>query len=282
MKFLGAHVSAAGGVENAPLRAAEIGAKAFALFTKNQKRWISPPLKEESIAAFRENLAASGIKPEHVLPHDSYLVNLGNPDPAKRKKSLDAFIDEGKRAEQLGLSLLNFHPGSHLKQVSEDECIALIAESIDTAAGETERVVFVLETTAGQGTNIGYTFEQIKAIIDASRYPERLGVCIDTCHIFAAGYDIRTKETYEQTISAFDKAIGLSFLKGVHLNDAKSEYGSRVDRHASIGEGNIGSEAFRLIMTDPRLDDIPLILETPDPAIWDQEIRMLYGFEERA
>ena len=278
MKYIGAHVSAAGGIENAPLRAAEIGAKAFALFTKNQKRWVSPPLKEESIAAFRENLAVSGIKPRHVLPHDSYLINLGNPDPEKRKRSLDTFIDEGKRAEQLGLSLLNFHPGSHLKLVSEDECIALIAESIDTAVKETERVVFVLETTAGQGTNIGYTFEQIKAIIDASRYPERLGVCIDTCHIFAAGYDIRTKESYDKTISAFDEIIGLSFLKGMHLNDAKSEYGSRVDRHASIGEGNIGTETFRLIMTDPRLENIPLILETPDPAGWEEEIRMLYGF----
>ncbi len=278
MKYAGAHVSAAGGVENAPLRAAEIGAKAFALFTKNQKRWESPPLKEESITAFRENLAVSGIKQEHVLPHDSYLINLGNPDPEKRKRSLNAFIDEGKRAEQLGLSLLNFHPGSHLKQASENECIALIAESIDAAVKETERVVFVLETTAGQGTNIGYTFEQIKAIIDASNFPERLGVCIDTCHIFAAGYDIRTKESFAETISAFDKIIGLSFLKGMHLNDAKSEYRSKVDRHASIGEGNIGSEAFRLIMTDPRLDDIPLILETPDPSIWDQEIRMLYGF----
>ena len=282
MKYIGAHVSAAGGVENAPLRAAEIGAKAFALFTKNQKRWVSPPLKKDSIAAFKENLAASGIKPEHVLPHDSYLINLGNPDPEKRKRSLDAFIDEGKRAEQLGLSLLNFHPGSHLKQLSEDECISLIAESIDTAAGESDRVIFVLETTAGQGTNIGYTFEQIKAIIDASRYPGRLGVCIDTCHIFAAGYDIRTKESYDKTISAFDKIIGLSFLKGMHLNDAKSEFGSRVDRHASIGEGNIGSEAFRLIMTDPRLKDIPLILETPDPARWKKEISMLYGFEKRA
>ncbi len=280
MKYVGAHVSAAGGVENAPLRAAEIGAKAFALFTKNQKRWVSPPLKEESIAAFRENLAVSGIKPEHVLPHDSYLINLGNPDPEKRKKSLEAFIDEGRRAEQLGLSLLNFHPGSHLKQTSEDECIALIAESIDTAVKETERVVFVLETTAGQGTNIGYTFEQIKAIIDASRYPERLGVCIDTCHIFAAGYDIRTKKTYEETISSFDNVIGLSFLKGMHLNDAKSSYESKVDRHASIGEGNIGVEAFQLIMTDPRLENIPLILETPDPARWEKEIEMLYGFVE--
>ncbi len=279
MKFLGAHVSAAGGVENAPLRAAEIGARAFALFTRNQKRWVSPPLKEDSISAFKSNLAASGIKPEHVLPHDSYLINLGNPDPEKRKKSLDAFIDESRRVEQLGLSLLNFHPGSHLKQISENDCIKLIAESIDTAAEETKGVVFILETTAGQGTNIGYTFEHLKAIISASRYPERLGVCIDTCHIFAAGYDIRTQETFEETLHAFDKTIGLSCLKGMHLNDAKSSYQSRVDRHASIGEGNIGLDTFKLIMADPRLDNIPLILETPDPVLWPEEIRMLYGFE---
>ncbi len=280
MKYVGAHVSAAGGVENAPLRAAEIGAKAFALFTKNQKRWVSPPLTENSIRSFKENLASSGIQPKHVLPHDSYLINLGNPDPVKRKKSLDAIIDEARRTEQLGLSLLNFHPGSHLKQASEEECIKLIAESIDTAVRETNNVTFVLETTAGQGTNIGFTFEQIKAIIDAGNFPERLGVCIDTCHIFAAGYDIRTKETYEETISAFDKIIGLSFLKGMHLNDAKSEYRSKVDRHASIGEGNIGVETFKLIMNDPRLNNIPLILETPDPARWKEEIKMLYGFAQ--
>ncbi len=280
MKYVGAHVSAAGGVENTPVRAAERGAKAFALFTKNQKRWVSPPLTENSIRSFRENLASSGIQPKHVLPHDSYLINLGNPDPVKRKKSLDAIIDEARRAEQLGLSLLNFHPGSHLKQTSEEECIKLIAESIDTAVRETNNVMFVLETTAGQGTNIGYTFGQIKAIIDASNFPERLGVCIDTCHIFAAGYDIRTKKTYEETISAFDEIIGLSFLKGMHLNDAKSEYRSKVDRHASIGEGNIGVETFKLIMNDPRLNNIPLILETPDPARWKEEIKMLYGFAQ--
>lgn len=278
MKFTGAHVSAAGGVENAPVRAAEIGASAFALFTKNQKRWVSPPLTEESIKAFKENLAESGISPDHVLPHDSYLINLGNPDPEKRKKSVTAFIDEALRAKQLGLELLNFHPGSHLKQISEKECIGLIAEGIDTAASEVPDITFVLETTAGQGTNIGYSFEQLSEIISVSRFPERIGVCIDTCHIFAAGYDIRTEEAYTETMEKFGSILGFSILKGMHLNDAKSSFESRVDRHNSIGLGNIGSEAFRLIMNDPRLDNIPLILETPDPSIWKDEIEMLNGF----
>ncbi len=278
MKYIGAHVSAAGGVENAPARASEIGAKAFALFTKNQKRWVSPPLTEHSIQTFKKNVAASGIKPNHILPHDSYLINLGNPDPEKRKKSLEAFMDEGRRAEQLGLSLLNFHPGSHLKQISEDDCLKLISEGINSAIQGTDTVTFVIETTAGQGTNVGYTFEQLKKIISMSKYPERIGVCIDTCHIFAAGYDIRTEEAYEKTMETFDRQIGFSFLKGMHLNDAKSGFTSKVDRHSSIGEGNIGLDTFKFIMQDPRLDTIPLILETPDPSKWKEEIALLYHF----
>lgn len=278
MKYIGAHVSAAGGIENAPLRAAEIGAKAFALFTKNQKRWASPPLTTESIAAFKKNTAASGIKPEHILPHDSYLINLGNPDAEKRLKSLKAFIDEGTRAEQLGLSLLNFHPGSHLGKISEDSCLRYISENIDTAVRETDSIIYVIETTAGQGNNVGNSFTQIKQIIGRSKYPDRIGVCIDTCHIFAAGYDIRTKELYEKMMRDFTSEIGLEFLKGMHLNDAKSEYDSRVDRHQSIGKGNIGIDAFKYIMKDEDLDGIPLILETPDPSKWKEEIALLYSF----
>jgi len=278
MKYVGAHVSAAGGVENAPLNASEIKAKAFALFTKNQKRWNSPPLKEQSIRKFKENLSASGIKPEHVLPHDSYLINLGNPDPEKRKKSLEAFIDEGRRAEQLGLSMINFHPGSHLKTVSETECLSLIASCINTAVEETDSITFVIETTAGQGTNVGYDFSHLAELIEKTRNQDRIGVCIDTCHIFAAGYDIRTEDQYRKTMDIFGREIGFSFLKGMHLNDAKSGFGSRVDRHSSIGEGNIGINAFKLIMNDPRLDNIPLILETPDPGIWEKEIELLYSF----
>ncbi len=278
MKYIGAHVSAAGGVENAPLRAAEIGAKAFALFTKNQKRWDAPPLTENSVTGFKKNLAAAGIRPEHVLPHDSYLINLGNPDPEKRLKSLKSFIDEGIRVKQLGLSLLNFHPGSHLGKISEESCLKLITEGLDVAVRETGSIIFVIETTAGQGNNVGYTFEQIKQIIDLSKNPERLGVCVDTCHIFAAGYDIRSIETYMQTMDNFEKEIGFKYLKGMHLNDAKSELGSRVDRHHSLGSGNIGLNTFKYIVEDSRLDTIPLILETPDPARWKEEIEMLYGF----
>ncbi len=278
MKYIGAHVSASGGVENAPLNAASIGAKAFALFTKNQKRWASPPLTEKSIQKFQNNLEKAGIQAAMVLPHDSYLINLGNPDNEKRAKSLDAFITEAKRVEQLGLDLLNFHPGSHLGKVDLSACLSLISEGINKAAEETDSAVFVIETTAGQGNNVGYKFEHLAEIIDGIRDKSRVGVCIDTCHIFAAGYDIRTREAYNCTMDDFNRVVGLKYLRGFHLNDAKSEFQSRVDRHNSIGIGNIGTDAFRFIIEDPRTDNIPLILETPDPDIWAEEIRLLSSF----
>jgi len=272
-KFIGAHVSIAGGVENAPLRAGEIGANAFAMFTKNQRQWQAKPLTGENIARFRENLAASGIKPEHVLPHDGYLINLGNPDREKRNKSLAAFIDEATRVEQLGLHLLNFHPGSHLRRISEQECIALIAQGIDTAIDETARTIFVLETTAGQGSNIGYTFAQLAAIIESVKAPERMGVCIDTCHIYAAGYDL--KENYEKVMEEFAGTIGFDRLKGVHLNDSKARLGRKLDRHHSIGRGELGIGVFEMMMKDSRFDNIPMVLETIDSSLWPEEIAML-------
>ena len=281
MKYIGAHVSAAGGVENAPLNAAEIGANAFALFTKNQRQWQATPLTDESIEAFGRNLAKSGIDPSKVLPHDSYLINLGNPDPEKRKKSLEAFIDELHRAEQLGLKLLNFHPGSHLKQVDEDDGLKIIAASMNEAIARSESAVLVIENTAGQGSNLGYSFEQLARIIELTEESSRVGVCLDTCHSFAAGYDLRTAEAYEETMNAFGKVVGFQWLKGMHLNDAKSGFASRVDRHASLGEGNIGWEAFRLLLQDPRSDDMPLILETTDPERWADEIEALRGFAEK-
>ncbi len=280
MKYIGAHVSASGGVENAPLNAQKIGASAFALFTKNQRQWNAKPLTEESIRAFKRNLEEVDIQPEHVLPHDSYLINLGNPDKEKWQKSLNAFIDEAQRAEQLGIPLLNFHPGSHLRQISEEECIALNSEAMNTTLRNTGVVRLVVETTAGQGSNIGYSFEHLAALIDQSADPDRVGVCIDTCHIFAAGYDLRTEEAYQQTMEAFGRIIGFEKLMGVHINDAKSEYGSKVDRHNSLGEGNLGTDAFKFLMNDPHLDDIPIVLETIDPEKWPEEIQWLYSLQK--
>jgi len=280
LKFVGAHVSAAGGVFNAPLNAKEIGAKAFALFTKNQRQWRAKPLTEEAVKTFKENLKKVGIKPEHVLPHDSYLINLGSPEPEKRKKSLEAFIDEIERCYQLGLKFLNFHPGSHLRKISEEECLEIVADLVNEAISRTKDVILVIENTAGQGSNVGYRFEHIARIIELVEDKSRIGVCLDTCHLFAAGYDIRTREAYERTMEEFDQIVGFKYLRGMHLNDAKSELGSRVDRHHSIGKGNIGLDAFRFIMNDPRLDSIPLILETIDPSIWKEEIELLYSLIE--
>ncbi|WP_456341462.1 deoxyribonuclease IV [Thermovibrio sp.] len=279
-KFVGAHVSAAGGVFNAPLNAQKIGAKAFALFTKNQRQWRARALKEEEIKKFKENLKKVGISPEHVLPHDSYLINLGSPEPEKRRKSLQAFIEEVERCYQLGLKYLNFHPGSSLGKVSEEECLKIVADSLNEALSRTKGVILVIENTAGQGSSVGYRFEHIARIIELVEDKSRIGVCLDTCHLFAAGYDIRTQEAYEKTMKEFDEIVGFKYLKGMHLNDAKSELGSRVDRHHSIGKGNIGLEAFRFIMNDERLNGIPLILETIDPSIWREEIELLYSLIE--
>jgi deoxyribonuclease-4 len=278
VKFVGAHVSASGGVFNAPLNAMKIGAKAFALFTKNQRQWKAKPLEDETIAKFKENLEKSGILPKHILPHDSYLINLGHPEEEKRQKSLDAFIDEVQRCEQLGLDRLNFHPGSHLKKISTEACLDRIVESMNETLKVTKDVCLVIENTAGQGSNLGFEFEHLGYLIDNSIDKSRVGVCIDTCHMFTAGYDIRTRETYDETWAKFDEIIGSKFLKGMHINDSKPDLGSRVDRHHSLGEGKIGLDAFRFIMNDDRMDDIPLILETIDDTIWDKEIKLLYSF----
>jgi deoxyribonuclease-4 len=277
MKFIGAHVSASGGVFNAPLNAMKIGAKAFALFTKNQRQWVAKPLDGEIISKFKTNLELSKILPKHVLPHDSYLINLGHPEVEKREKSLEAFIDELQRCEQLGLNKLNFHPGSHLKQISEEECLENILNSMNEAIRKTNNVKLVIENTAGQGSNLGYKLEHLGYMVKNCIDKERVGVCIDTCHFFTSGYDIRTPKTYEESMKKFDTIIGFEFLAGMHLNDSKPDLGSRVDRHESIGEGKIGLEAFRLIMNDERIDDIPMILETPNSEIWAQEIELLYS-----
>jgi deoxyribonuclease-4 len=279
LKYVGAHVSAAGGVENAVINAKEIGADGFAMFTKNQRQWFAKPLSEKNIAKFKEYMKEHNFIPDAVLPHDSYLINLGHPEEEKREKSLKSFIDEAKRVESLGLKYLNFHPGSHLKKISEEECLELISNSVNKAIDETESCIFVIETTAGQGSNLGYKFEHLAYIINRIKDKERIGVCIDTAHIFAAGYDIRTKEAYEETMKKFDEIVGFKYLKGMHINDSKAKFASRVDRHHSLGKGEIGIDAFKFIMEDKRIDNIPLILETIDPSIWAEEIKMLRSFE---
>ena len=277
-KYIGAHVSASGGVENAPLNAREIGATAFALFTKNQRQWVAKPLSPESIAAFRDNCRETGYAPHQILPHDSYLINLGNPDPEPLEKSRDAFLDEMQRCEQLGLDRLNFHPGGHLNKTGDEECMQLIADSVNQVLDRTEGVTAVIENTAGQGSHLGYTFEQIGRIIEMVGDQSRVGVCIDTCHAFTAGYDLRTREGYEETFDRFGKVIGFEFLKGMHLNDSKKDLGTRVDRHDSLGKGFLGLDPFRWIMADPRFDWIPLVLETPDDTLWEEEIKLLHSF----
>jgi len=279
MKYIGAHVSAAGGVENAVKNAAEIEASGFALFTKNQRQWKAKPLEKKNVDKFKEFMNSFGFSRKSVLPHDSYLINLGHHQEENRKKSLEAFIDEAKRVEELGLMYLNFHPGSHLRKISEEECLELISQNVNKAIKETESCVFVIETTAGQGSNLGYKFEHLAYIIDSVEDKSRIGVCIDTAHIFAAGYDIRTKSAYEKTMQTFDEIIGFKYLKGMHINDSKAKLASRVDRHHSLGEGEIGLEAFKFIMQDERIDDIPLVLETIDPSIWAEEIKLLKSFE---
>lgn len=280
MKYIGAHVSSSGGVENAPLHAKEIGAKAFALFTRNQRQWRSSPLSAKSITLFKERCAEFGFAPEHILPHDSYLINLGNPDAEGLTKSREAFLDEMHRCEQLGLKLLNFHPGSHLNKMEPEACLALIADSINWTLAQTEGVTAVIENTAGQGTNLGYTFEQIATIIEQVEDKSRVGVCIDTAHTLASGYEIRTAEGFTDTFRKFEEVIGFHYLRGIHLNDSKKELSTRVDRHDSVGKGVMGMELFRMLMQDSRFDNIPIILETPDESLWAEEIRLLYALTE--
>lgn len=278
-KFIGPHVSAAGGVQNAPENAFRVGATAFGLFTKNQRQWQARPLTRESIDLFKATCAKYGYQPDHILPHDSYLINLGHPEKVALQKSRYAFLDEMKRCEQLGLNRLNFHPGSHLNKISVKQCLATIAESINLTLAATQGVTAVIENTAGQGTNLGFSFYQIREIIDQVEDQERVGVCIDTCHAYSAGYDIKTEAGFEAVFQEFDEVIGFRFLKGMHLNDSKKLLGSKVDRHNSLGQGTLGLEVFKCIMKDPRFDGIPLIIETPDQTLWPEEIKLLKSFQ---
>ena len=277
MKYIGAHVSASGGVENAPLNAMAIGANAFALFTKNQRQWVSAPLTARSIELFKENCRKGGFLPEYILPHDSYLINLGNPDEEAVQKSRAAFLDEMQRCEQLGLKMLNFHPGSHLNKISVEQCLDEIAANINMALSKTNGVTAVIENTAGQGSNVGNKFEEIRYIIDRIDDKSRVGVCIDTCHTYSAGYDI--VGDYDGVFSEFDSVIGLEYLRAIHLNDTKKPLSSRVDRHETLGDGFLGIDFFKKLMKDTRFDNIPIILETPDESKWAEEIALLRSFE---
>ncbi len=277
-KYIGAHVSAAGGVQNAPINAHAIGANAFALFTRNQRQWFPKPLTDKEIDEFRKNVSELGFSPDYILPHDSYLINLGSPDEESRTKSRGAFNDEMKRAELLGLKLLNFHPGSHLNKISESDCLSYIAEGINIALERTHGVTAVLENTAGQGTNLGYRFEHLAEIISQVDDKSRVGVCIDTAHSLAAGFDIRTESGYYDLMEALDKIVGLGYIKGFHLNDSKKDLGTRVDRHEVLGEGYLGMTLFEALIKDPRTDNMPLILETPEPERWASEIALLRSF----
>lgn len=277
MKYVGAHVSMSDGVANTPVKAHEIGAKAFALFTRQPQRWKSSSLKATDIDLFKARCAEFGYEPKHILPHDSFLINLGAPDAEKLAKSREAFLDELTRAHQLGLTMVNFHPGSHLNEMAPEECLDLIAESVNLALEQTQGVKAVIENTAGQGSNLGFTFEHLAHIIDKVKDKSRVGVCIDTCHAFAAGYDMSSAEGYEATWQEFDRIVGLQYLCGMHINDSKKGVGSKIDRHESLGKGTLGKDFFERMMNDSRLDDIPLILETPDDTIWAEEIAWLYS-----
>lgn len=291
MKYIGAHVSAAGGVENAPLNAHEIEGTAFAFFTKNQRQWFAPPLSQQSIDLFKERCRQFGYAPNTILPHASYLLNLGHPDDEGLARSRNSFTEEMKRCGLLGLDRLNFHPGSHLKEISETECLRRVAESINIALDKTEGVTAVIENTAGQGSNIGYRFEHLAEIISQVEDKSRVGICIDTCHSFAAGYNLIPSESereelfsqsgassYETVMADLDRIVGLKYLRGMHLNDAKKPLGSRIDRHDTLGTGTLGWAVFERIMKDERLDGVPLILETPEPELWAEEIRKLRSF----
>ncbi len=280
MKYVGAHVSIGGGVENAPQNAEGFKAKSFAMFTRNQRQWLSKPLTAKNISLFKESCRSRGYDSKHILPHDSYLINLGHPQEEGLQKSRTAFLDEMQRCEQLGLQYLNFHPGSHLNKIDPDLCLDRIAESINLTLDQTKGITAVIENTAGQGTNTGYLFEHLARIIGGVRDKTRIGVCLDTCHTYSAGYDIKTGKGFENTLQEFDNIVGINYLKAMHLNDSKKSFASRVDRHESIGKGSLGLEPFKFIMNDPRFDHIPMVLETPDQSIWEKEIRLLYDLIE--
>ncbi len=279
-KYIGAHVSTEGGVYNAAQNAFDINAKAFAIFVKNQRQWAAKPLDNATVLSFKESITAHSFKPEYILPHAGYLINLGSPNGENRKKSVESFVDELFRCSKLGLKYLNIHPGSHLNEISEDECINLIADSIEQGIDAVKGIKIVIENTAGQGSNIGYKFEHLAQIIERVKDKPRIGVCIDTCHTFAAGYDIKDPKKYKETMKKFEDIVGLKYLTGIHLNDSKVPLASKKDRHESLGKGYLGLDFFKRFINDSRFDNMPIILETIDETLWKEEIELLYGMIE--
>lgn len=278
MYYIGPHVSVSGGVFNAPINAKALGATAFGMFVKNQRQWKAAPYTTEVIDKFREQMQEKGYEGSKVLPHAGYLINLANPDDEAHAKSMGSLLDELKRCMVLGLDKLNMHPGSHLRLLTPDAACDRVADSINQALAETEGVTIVIENTAGSGGNLGANFEEIVRIIAGVDDKSRIGVCLDTMHSFAAGYDLRTRDGFLQTMDHFDKTVGMSYLRGMHLNDSMVEFNARKDRHHSLGAGLLGLEPFKCIMKDERFKNMPLVLETPDESLWAQEIELLYSF----
>lgn len=272
MRFIGPHVSAAGAPAAAIANALAVGATGFALFVKNQRQWIGKPLASADVASFRDAMQAAPYAPTQVLPHAGYLINLANPDPELHEKSMGSFLDELHRCEALGLDRLNLHPGSHLKKLSVEAACDRVAESINRALAETQGVTIVIENTAGQGAYLGSKPEELQRIIAGVNDSSRIGFCIDTAHTFAAGYDLRDEKIFEAFFAELDARIGLNYLRGMHLNDSKSDLASHHDRHESLGKGYIGWSLFERIARDARFENIPLIIETPDDALWPEEI----------
>lgn len=278
MKYIGAYVSEEPGLATVPARAAALGARAFGITTAPTNVWRAPDPDPEVCSLFRAACAEYGFTTDHILPHAGFLINLCSPDKRKLALSRIALIDEMRRCRLLGLTMVNFHPGATLRAMDDDAACRLIAQSINYVLDKSEGVTAVIENTAGQGSNLGWDFAQIGMMIDGVEDKTRVGVCIDTCHAHAAGYDFTSEEGYRESWQRFDDVIGRQYLRGMHLNDAVRPLGSRIDRHAPIGAGTVGREFFSRLMADPRTDGIPLLLETPDESLWPEEIRTLYGF----
>ncbi len=281
MKVLGGHVSVTGGVQNAPQHARDVTCDCMQIFSKNQMQWSSKPLAPEDVSLYKENMAAHGIR-ETVI-HDSYLINLGTPDAALMKKSREAFLEEVVRAETLGVRNLIFHPGAHMG-AGEQAGLRRIADSLNWARKEagSGAVCFVLENTAGQGTLLGHSFEQLAKIIDMLDDQKDAGVCFDTCHAYAAGYDVKSRKGYEATFALFDDVLGADTMRAMHINDSKGKQGSHLDRHAQIGEGFLGLECFAHFMNDERWDGIPMVLETPEgEKRYKKELKALRSLVKR-
>lgn len=282
MKYVGAHMSIAKGFHDAVFKSIKMKANAMAFFVQSPRSWNSKPLNESLIIQFKKACQENNINPKkQILVHGSYMTNLSNPEKEKRAMSSSLILEEMKKCELLGIGLFNVHPGSTLGKISKKKAITFLAEEINKLIKKTNSIVFVIETMAGQGNTLGESFQELKNIIDLIEDKTRIGVCIDTCHIYSAGYNIKTKEAFDKVFSSFDKIIGFEYLRGMHLNDSKTPFNSKKDRHEHLGKGSIGLDVFKFIMEDPRFDNIPLIIETPDPNNYPNEIEKLLSFSEK-